>query len=47
MHSIFLILVVFAGDESAAKHSERHGQLQDGGLCVQRGGYTHQVDVAL
>ena len=41
------LLCRVAGYEGPAEHCERHGQLQDGGLCVQRGGHQHQVDVAL
>ena len=40
-------LDVCAGHPGATEHCERHGQLQDDGLRLQRGGYPHQVDVAL
>ena len=36
-----------SGHQGLAHDSARHGQLQDGGLRLQRGGHQHQVDLAV
>jgi hypothetical protein len=44
---IYMIVLFIVGHQRAAEHRERHGQLPNGWLRLQRGGYSHQVDVAL